>query len=163
MSIKNQDNQPADLCLPAKFVAFLINFYGLFLGGLWALIFIGGVYCMVYAQPGLSAIWNPKTEVVAWFSLLAMLAGLVGVAVGLFWGLRQLRGFGWRFRLAFGVFATTGPVFILASISLFRQLVPFVPCLYRTLFLRYRDIGHPVDQIFQLHVITDSERANRPI
>ena len=103
MSIKNQDNQPADICLPAKFVAFLINFYGLFLGGLWALIFIGGVYCMVYAQPGLSAIWNPKTEVVAWFSLLAMLAGLAGVAVGLFWGLRQLRGFGWRFRLAFGV------------------------------------------------------------
>ena len=76
---------------------------------------------MVYAQPGLSAIWNPKTEVVAWFSLLAMLAGLVGVAVGLFWGLRQLRGFGWRFKLAFGVFATTGPVLVfLASISLFR-------------------------------------------
>ena len=107
MSIKNQDHQPAVICLPAKFVAFLINFYGLFLGGLWALIFIGGVYCMVYAQPGLSAIWNPKTEVVAWFSLLAMLAGLVGVAVGLFWGLRQLRGFGWRFCnhwSSFGVF-----------------------------------------------------------
>ena len=121
MKTKNQNNQPADICLPAKFVAFLINFYGLFLGGLWALIFIGGVYCMVYAQPGLSAIWNPKTEVVAWFSLLAMLAGLVGVAVGLFWGLRQLRGFGWRLRLAFGVFATTGPALVfLASISLFR-------------------------------------------
>ena len=127
MSIKNQDNQPADICLPAKFVAFLINFYGLFLGGLWALIFIGGVYCMVFAQPGLSAIWNPKTEVVAWLSLLAMLAGLVGVAVGLFWGLRQLRGCGWRFRLAFGVFATTGPVLVfLASISLFRIVASYI-------------------------------------
>jgi len=52
---------------------------------------------------------------------------LVGVIVGFIWGLRQLRGFGWRFRLAFGIFATIGPILVfLASISLFRIIGSYI-------------------------------------
>lgn len=113
--------------LSPAFMKFLIYFYGAFLGTLWVFIFLGFAYCIFYMQPGVSAIWNPKTALVARFSLFLLLVGSVGLLFGLVKGLRHLSGLGWRIKIVFSFLAIVLPAIVLfSSVALLRVIIKFV-------------------------------------